>query len=439
MKKIIIMTLIAAAVLAAGCQRYEYRPETKTGELTLSVSCNSDDYVDKLLVKSSEGLNTDNFTVVITKLFDEWGEAADWTNTWTLGEFPSVLELAPGTFKIVVASPEAERTATDKPTFYVEKEFSIVENVVTPLELVCAITNMKVSLAPTANFFSELVRYTVTVSADYAGIAEKVSVSWTEADFTENAEGNMTTDKVAYIEPVPFTIMVTGNRRVDDSDASLKEPIKITDVTAKDHHILNIDVQVTGELDSQKSIIRIDTSLNDPEDVEVFVPGFEEIPIPDEPGEGENPEPEPEPEPQIPAPSLTWEANPQFETVHVTVDGALDRIMDMLIVCPGKIKSFVISPSENFEEAFKLVSGGFTELDLINNEALYEAFSDPSMYLPTGDALRGHEEVEFSLGNLAALIPVVAKTPGEQTVFYLYLEDEAGQVYEKAILFETVE
>lgn len=437
MKKIIIMTLIAAAVLAAGCQRYEYRPEIKTGELTLSVSCKADEYVDKLMLKSSTGLDTDNFSVVITKLFDEWGEAADWTNTWTLGEFPEVLELAPGTFKIVVASPEAERTATDKPTFYVEKEFSIVENVVTPLELVCGVTNMKVSLAPTANFFSELVRYTVTVSADYEGIDGKVSVSWTEADFTEDAEGNMTTDKVAYIEPVPFTIMVTGNRRIDDSDASLKEPIKITDVSAKDHHILNIDVQVTGELDSQMSFIKIDASLNDPEDVDVFVPGLEEIPVPDEPGEGEDPEPEPEP--QIPAPSLTWEDNPEFETVHVTVDGALDRIMDMLIVCPGKIKSFVISPSENFEEAFKLVSGGFTELDLINNEALYEAFSDPSMYLPTGDALRGHEEVEFNLGNLAALIPIVAKNPGEQTVFYLYLEDEAGQVYEKAILFETVE
>ena len=36
---------------------------------------------------------------------------------------------------------------------------------------------MKVSLAPTANFFSELERYTVTVYADYEGIDEPVSVS----------------------------------------------------------------------------------------------------------------------------------------------------------------------------------------------------------------------------------------------------------------------
>ena len=52
MKKIIIMTLIAA-VMAAGCQRHEYRPVSKTGELTLSVSCKADDFVDKLMVKSA--------------------------------------------------------------------------------------------------------------------------------------------------------------------------------------------------------------------------------------------------------------------------------------------------------------------------------------------------------------------------------------------------
>lgn len=437
MKRNIAIALIAAAVMFAGCQRHEYRPVSKTGELTLSVSCKSDDFVDKLMVKSGETIITDNFTVAITKLVDEWGEPADWKGTWTLGEFPSVLELAPGSFKIVVASPEAERTSTDKPTFYVEKEFSIIENVVTPLELVCGITNMKVSLAPTANFFKELVRYTVTVSADYEGIDETVSASWTEEDFTADAEGNMTTSKVAYLEPVPFSIMVTGNRRVDGSDASLKEPIKISNVSAKDHHILNIDVQVTGELDSEMSFITIDSSLNEPEDVTVFVPGFDEIPVPDEPEDGDEPEQE---EPQIAAPTLRWDANPEFETVHVTKKGALDKAMSLVIICPGKIKEFIITPSENFHEPIKLVTGGPVELDLINNEELYEAFSHESgMYLPTGDDLRGKEEVEFNLESLAALIPIVAKNAGDLTVFSMYLEDEAGQIYEKDIVFETVE
>ena len=431
MKKIILMTLIAA-VMAAGCQRHEYKPVSKKGELTLSVSCKSDDFVDKPMVKSLEGLNTDNFTVVINKLQDEWGEASDWTGTWSLGEFPSVLELAPGLFNITVASPASERTATDRPTFFVQKEFTIKENVVTPLELVCAITNMKVSLAPTDNFFSELERFTVTVSADYEGISEPVSVSWTEADFTDKVTG-----KVAYFEPVTLSVMVTGNRRVDGSDAALKEPIKITNVSAKDHHILNIDVQVTGELDAQQSFITIDSSLNDPQDVEVFVPGFDEVPVPDEPEQGGDDE---QGEPQIAAPSLRWDANPYFETVHVTRGGSLDKEMNLLIVCPGKIKAFVITPSENFHEAIALVTGGPTELDLINNEVLYDAFSAESgMYLPTGDALRGNEEVEFNLGALAALIPIVAKNPGDITVFSLYLEDQEGKKFEKDIVFETVE
>ncbi len=438
MKRIVAIALFAAMVVFAGCQRNEYRPVSKKGQLTLSVSCKSDDFVDKPMVKSSLGINTDNFTVVIAKLLDEWGESSDWKQTWTLGEFPSVLELAPGTFKIVVASPEAERTSTDNPTFYVEKEFTIVENVVTPLELVCGITNMKVSLAPTANFFSELERYTVTVYADYEGIDEPVSVSWTEADFAADAQGNMTTSKIAYLEPVPFSIMVTGNRRIDGSDAALKEPIKISDVSAKDHHILNIDVQVTGEVDTKVSFITIDSSLNTPQDVPVFVPGFEEIPIPDEPEEGGDPAPE---EPHIDAPSLKWDANPEFEIVHVKKSTQqLDKEMNLVILCPGKIQEFVIYPSENFHEAIKIVTGGPVELDLVNNETLYTAFAPESgMYLPTGDDLRGKGEVEFNLGTLAALIPIVANTPGDITVFSLYLKDELGQVYEKDILFETVE
>jgi hypothetical protein len=86
------------------------------------------------------------------------------------------------------------------------------------------------------------------------------------------------------------------------------------------------------------------------------------------------------------------------------------------------------------------VTGGPVELDLINNEELYEAFSHESgMYLPTGDDLRGKEEVEFNLESLAALIPIVAKNAGDLTVFSMYLEDEAGQIYEKDIVFETVE
>jgi hypothetical protein len=297
---------------------------------------------------------------------------------------------------------------------------------------------MKVSLAPTANFFSELERYTVTVYADYEGIDEPVSVSWTEADFAADAQGNMTTSKIAYLEPVPFSIMVTGTRRIDGSDAALKEAIVVSDVSAKDHHILNIDVQVTGEIDTKVSFITLDTSLNTPKDVPVDVPGFEEIPIPDEPEEGGDPTPE---EPRVEAPTLRWDANPDFETVHVSKSSQkLDKEMNLVILCPGKIQEFVIYPSENFHDAIKIVTGGPVELDLVNNENLYTAFAPESgMYLPTGDDLRGKEEVEFNLGTLAALIPIVANTPGDITVFSLYLKDELGQVYEKDILFETVE
>ena len=51
MKRILLM-LMAAALVAAGCETQVITPSKKVGELKLSVSCSTDGYQDKLLVKS---------------------------------------------------------------------------------------------------------------------------------------------------------------------------------------------------------------------------------------------------------------------------------------------------------------------------------------------------------------------------------------------------
>ena len=110
-------------------------------------------------------------------------------------------------------------------------------------------------------------------------------------------------------------------------------------VAPRDNHILNIDVQVTGE--TKVAFITVDPSLNDPKDQEVFVPGFEEIPIPDE-------EEKPEPEAQSKETSLTWASNPDFAPVNLLVDGdnvTVDPQVKLVVNCPRKISSFVINVS----------------------------------------------------------------------------------------------
>jgi hypothetical protein len=225
--------------------------------------------------------------------------------------------------------------------------------------------------------------------------------------------------------------MVTGLRALDGSDASLKEPKKITNVAPRDNHILNIDVQVTGE--TKVAFITVDPSLNDPKDQEVFVPGFEEIPIPDE-------EEKPEPEVQSKETSLTWASNPDFAPVNLLVDGdnvTVDPQVKLVVNCPRKISSFVINVSDNFKSVIGILTTDEVQyLDLVNDPKLIAFFVGP-MYLPTGSDLAGKTQVEFDLSSLAQMVPMIAATDGEETVFSLEVVDSMGGVFTKDIKFIT--
>ena len=433
MKKILI-PFFAAVLLLAGCEKKTpVEKPAATGSFSLSVTCNDKDYTDKPLVKSemTASVNTDMFTVTLTKLYDEYGQPAVWTQTWTLADFPSVIELAPGQFKVTVKSPVADRVSTLAPIFAAEKNFTIVENKVTDLEVVCTVQNMKVTVAPTANFFTELRNFTISVSADYEGVDTPVSVSWKDADFVKNADGTYSTSKVAYFEAVPLSVMVTGLRTLDGSDASLNEPFKITDVAPRDNHILNVDVQVTGE--TKVAFITVDPSLNDPKDVEVFVPGFEEIPIPDEDEEGND-------EPVSKETSLSWASNPDFAPVNLIVDGenvTVDPQVKLTVNCPRKISSFVINVSDNFKSVIGILTTNEVQyLDLVNDQKLIDFFVG-EMYLPTGSELAGKTQVEFDLSSLAKMVPMIASADKEETVFTLEVIDSMGGTYTKDIKFIT--
>ena len=433
MKKILI-PFFASLLLFVGCEKKTpVEKPASTGSFTLSVTCNDKGYTDKPLVKSemTASVNTDMFTVTITKLYDEYGQPATWAQTWTLADFPSLLELAPGQFKVTVKSPVTDRLSTLAPVYFAEKNFTIVENKVTDLEVVCTVQNMKVTVAPTANFFTELRNFTISVSAEYEGVDTPVSVSWTDADFVQSPDGTYSTSKVAYFEAVPLSVMVTGLRNLDGSDASLKEPFKITNVAPRDNHILNIDVQVTGE--TKVAFITVDPSLNDPKDQEVFVPGFEEIPIPDE-------EEKPEPDAQSKETSLTWASNPDFAPVNLLVDGdnvTVDPQVKLVVNCPRKISSFVINVSDNFKSVIGILTTDEVQyLDLVNDQKLIAFFVGP-MYLPTGSDLAGKTQVEFDLSSLAQMVPMIASADGEETIFSLEVVDSMGGVFTKDIKFIT--
>ncbi len=423
MKRILITMLAAVAVLTS-CNKEEKAVSTGVGELTLAVKCGDDDYLDRPMVKSGAEVDVNGFIVTITKIQDEYGAEADWTRTWTVAEFPKVLELAPGRFNIKVASPQIDRVSTVRASYMAEQEFTIVEDVVTPLELVCSIVNMKVSIAPTDAFFQQLSAYTITVSANYDDLADPISMEWTEEDFHKDESGKLVTDKVAYFDVASsLSVMVTGNRTLDGSDVQLAEPYEITDLNAKDHHIINVNVQVVGELNTLA--ISLDSNMN-PTQTDLFIDGFEEIPIEDG-DEDENQD--------ISTPYMLWDSNPTFATTTITDD--VDVTID--IFATRKIKTFVVRVSDNFKAFIQVLTERDPQtgankdyMDLINDKTLAGNLQG-ELYLPTGDEIYGKKYVNFSLSALVPLVKTVITD--EEVDFILELTDFDGQELTKTLTF----
>ena len=428
MKKI-LLPFLAMAVISVGCQKKDLKVSTGVGELTLSVECSEADYSDKPMLKSGATIDISNFIVTINKLTDEYGEESTMKWEYTVGTFPEVHEFAPGSYDITVVSPKTAHVTMDYASYYAHETFEIIADQVTVLDVVCVISNMKVTVMPTDNFFKQLSEYNITVTAEYDDLEDPVSVVWTQDDF--NVDG--TTDKVAYFDVAELSVMVTGKRSIDGSDARLDEPFKITKVAPKDHHIINVDVQLVGQLQSSISI-RIDGTLNQ-KDSELNVGGFQEIPIPDE-NEGN--------EPESVLPRMEWKSNPDFATQ--TIDENLDVTVDIYV--PRKIKTFLVRVSSNFEQFVQVLTdvdeGAETDpetgkkpnrkyMDLINDQVLFNNLADLNLYLPHGEEILGKDYIAFSLSDLVPLISTVVTD--DTVTFTLELTDRDGNVFEQDLSF----
>ena len=115
------------------------------------------------------------------------------------------------------------------------------------------------------------------------------------------------------------------------------------------------------------------------------------------------------------------------------------------IKAPGKISSFIVnvnSPALNsllpdMVSPQNVLSDGSVDLDLIDDATAIENLSS---LLPTGDQLKGKDNVEFKLsGLLPMLYSITSASPdtydNTNHVFTLKLKDEAGRTLSKAATF----
>lgn len=418
MKKTIYTALMAAAMMFAGCGKEIV--ESPAG-LQLKVTADGES-IDKI-VKSESAIDVNTFEINLEK------KDGKVSMSWVYGEMPSLVELSPGEYTVTVSSPSEEVLGWETPVYGAVKDFEIVEGTVTPAEVICTLQNMKNSVYCSQHLIDELTTYEVKVANQDGFLvwsADEVGV------YTENENGEKTIirepAKHAYFTVASLTVNVNGYREVDGTTATLSYEIK--NVAARDHHILFVDAYVTGE--SQMSL-SIDGSVND-NSVNIMMPGIDpdDSNIEDdiEVGWGE-PEDEPEietPEIEMPAaPSVVWEANPDFQKLDI----AAEMDVELTIFAPAKIKGFIVHVSENFLLAIQGLVPGAEYLDLIGDKNTMTALRS---ILPVGEQLLGQTEVSFSLSTLVPLIAGIGN-PGEDYVFTLEVTDELDQKLVKALEF----
>lgn len=419
-----IITILAAAAVLAGCNKSKVDSATGTlalKSLTAETSLNDKEVSTKSL--PSELADVNNFTVTIASNL-----VGGNSQTYKYSEIADkALELPQGSYTLTAASAGNATAAWNQPIFSGTKEFSIVAGAVTPIEVKCYLTNVVVSVKYSETFLTELSEYEVKVTG-----ADGNFLTW---DKTTAA------DKDGYFAPSDLEVRIDGIRSLDNSQASISGTIK--NVKAKDHIILNIDAKLTGE--TSKITLSVDGSVNDREQ-DFFVDGFEEIEIPDPTPDPVDPvdptDPDKPTDPEKPAaPTLSWDANPTFETMEL----AEKMDVKININAPGKIKSFVVnvnSPALNtllpdMVSPENVKSDGSVDLDLINDSV---AIENLSALLPTGDKLKGQTSVPFELSNLVPMIYSITSANPDQYdntnhVFTLKLTDESDQSLSKEVIF----
>ncbi len=422
MKKILIF--VAAATLAVcACHRENGAPvQEGVGSMSLKLT-----YGGEYQTKADE-VNVNDFVITLTRPADGWTQTYD-----RYGDMDAMLQLGSGTYEVVAESPDHADAAFNQPVYRGEATFTIRAGEVTPVPMVCSLSNMKVTFVLTDRFRNELSNYTVTATnaADFtAADAGTRTLVW-DKDAVDNGVAG-------YFSVAPLKIKVDGYRAIDGSSASTM--LSVTNVAAKDHHIVTLDAQVTGQVGGFS--LSLDATLNEKVS-NVDIPGWDEVPVEGGGNEGgDDPTPDdPTPDDPTPstAPTMVWEANPTFAETPIA-DG-ID--VNIQINAPKKIKTFtVFVDSDKLADTIAALGGtGYTDggttvlMDMISNEELIESLDGMGLGIPTADALYGKESVLFSLSNLIPMINMYEPEPGSKHYFTLRVSDMEDQVLEKTLTF----
>ena len=257
MKRFIFLALSAVMILS-GCSK-EGNFNNIGGEYgTVSIKLASD---GRFVTKSGENVDVNAFYVRIkqgettVKSYDRYSD------------MPNTIDIAPGSYTIEAGSTSAADAAWDQPVYYGTQQFDVKAGDVLSLSVTCSLSNMKVTVTCTDNFFNEMED-----DFEIAITNGKGTLIYNKARIEAGESG--------YFSVGTLTIDLTAKRK--GTGDKIIDHRSISDGAAKDHFILNFDAVLTGEIGLGANGITLDYTLNNREE-HIIVPGEDETPVDPDP------------------------------------------------------------------------------------------------------------------------------------------------------------
>lgn len=428
MKKIFIAIIAAAAVLT-GCNKNVIEEPGQTGSLSLNLSCEGE-YDTKAVVPQ---VNVDDFKVRLERPADQWEHVYTYAEVKRQIEDNGAFPLLPGNYNMTAYSPDTAPAEWEQPIFSGSASFSVKVGEVTSVSLTCTLQNMMVTIEVSDAFANELVDYDVTITNGEGTLV------WTR---TEVEAG-----KAGFFTVAPLHIHVNGYRTAT-SDPAIYDG-QITNVAAKDHHIIKLDAVNTGAVGGLD--ITVDYTTN-PVWSDFEVPGIGWQPVP---GDDENPDPDEggttPPAPEEPsAIRLTWEGNPELDLSPRPVEAEMD--VRLTLDVDNGIKGFTVGINSDDAAFIGLVALMVSDeyvaynddqtiksvtIDMVNDlntpDRGASTFSG-ILSMPYGQELVGLESVPLDMSGLVPLIATQAAS-GTNHYFTLTVTDAEDNVESWTLTF----
>lgn len=419
MKRILIITAALLATLFCSCQKVSVEDSSSQEELQESgVSLSL--IQEGEFTKAQDVVDVKDFYVKIFNGDELYKSYAKYS------QVPTTIEMAPGTYRMEAGTQGQSKAAFSQPIFYGSTDVTVAPGAITPVSLVCVLTNVKVTMKYTTEF-REAINDNFEVAVSNGIDANLV---FRKSHIDNNISGYFT------VTPT-LTITLQAYRR--DNNAELTHTIVVEQVKAKDHIVVTLDVEEidnTGNVELGDGGIIVDYQVN-PKDEVIIIPGDGSgsgdgdgsgnegdgsgSGDGDEGGEGSGDGEGGSGSGDSAAPVITGDGI--GSPLRLTEADAEDAVVDVLFkTLNGKtIKDVIVkidSPAltHDFLSGMDLGSSEFSLVNFTDDEAgqKRKAFleSDLVKLVDPNNPIAGKSEVTFSIGGLMGMLIAVAD-PGE--------------------------